>query len=225
MFSDLIKIAFPKNCIGCSHSLNSNEKFLCSNCYFYFPKGEASISINTETGQLFDSIPTILGASHLFYFDKDGKTQKVLHELKYKKNLNFGEYLGELMGVEFQSSLEDVDLVIPVPLHPKKEHQRGFNQSTLLCNGISTVIQKPVSTEILIRTRFTETQTKKNREERIQNIKNAFELLNKKELQDKTILLVDDVITTGSTLIECVNELNKAEGVRIKILLLAKASD
>jgi len=223
VLADLIKIGFPKNCISCSNALAQNENHICSSCYFYLPKGPLAIDKNTDSGKLFDENDSFFGAGHLFDFDKEGKTQKLLHELKYNANIAFGEYIGTLMGSEFISLLSDIDFLVPVPLHPKKQHQRGFNQSEILGEGISSVTSIPLSKHNLIRTRYTETQTKKNREQRKLNIKNAFELNNSSEFENKTVLLLDDVITTGSTIMECVKVLSQAEGIKIKGLLLAKA--
>lgn len=223
MLTDLIKIGFPQNCLSCSNALVQSEKFICSSCYFYLPKGELAIRINTDSGKLFEENDSFLGAGHLFDFDKEGKTQHLLHELKYNSNLPFGEYLGTLLGSEFQALLSDIDFLVPVPLHPKKEYKRGFNQSHLLGKGISSVTSIPISSNNLIRTRFTETQTKKNKEERKMNIQNAFEVRSPQEFENKTLLLLDDVITTGSTLMECIRVLSSIEGIQIKALFLAKA--
>ncbi len=224
MFSDLIKIGFPKNCISCNNSLVKNETYLCGNCFFYIPKGELTMSSDGEIGNLFNHFDCFVGGSHLFDFDKEGKTQQILHELKYNSNINFGEYLGKLMGSEFKDLLKDIEYLIPVPLHPKKEHQRGFNQSLLLCKGLNSVLKTPISTKNLIRTRYTETQTKKNKSQRIENIKNAFEIKKPEEFIGKSVLLIDDVITTGSTLSECMAVLYEIEGIKISVLLLAKAN-
>jgi ComF family protein len=223
VISHLIKIGFPNNCITCNDSLLRNEKFICSNCFFYIPKGESIISNITEISSLLGNQQSLIGGGHLFNFDKDGKTQQLLHELKYNSNLQLGTFLGELIGAEFKSQLQEVDYVIPVPLHKKKLYERGYNQSEILSNGINNVIEKKILTNNLVRIRYTETQTKKNKLERLENIKNAFEVNNPKELEGKTILLIDDVITTGSTLVECICGLKSVKEIKIIVLVLAKA--
>lgn len=224
VISHLLKLGFPNNCITCSNSLLRNEKLICSNCFFYIPKGESKISNESQTRLLLGENISLIGASHLFDFDKDGKTQQLLHELKYNSNLQLGVFLGELMGADFKSQLQEVDFIIPVPLHKKKLHERGYNQSEILSIGINNVIEKQVSTNNLIRLKYTETQTKKNKLQRLENIKNAFGMNNQKELEGKTILLIDDVITTGSTLVECVKELQSVDNINIIVLVLAKAT-
>mgnify|MGYP000064799570 CR=1 FL=1 len=223
MLSHLIKLGFPNNCITCNDSLLRNEKFICTHCFFYIPKGESLITDKNETALLLGNQNHLIGGGHLFNFEKDGKTQQLLHELKYNSNIHLGIFLGELIGTEFKSQLQNVDFIIPVPLHKKKLHQRGYNQSEILCNGINNMLQKSVSTSHLIRVKYTETQTKKNKVERLENIKNAFEIKNTKELEEKTVLLIDDVITTGSTLVECMTCLNTVKNIKIIVLVLAKA--
>lgn len=223
VLSHLIKIGFPNNCITCSNSLLRNEKFICSNCFFYIPKGDSIISNSSETAQLLGKYPVTIGGCHLFNFDKDGKTQQLLHELKYNSNIDLGLFLGELIGVEFKSQLQHIDYIIPVPLHKKKLHERGYNQSEILSNGINKIIHKEVSISNLERIKYTQTQTKKNKIERLENIKDAFVLKNPKEFEHKTVLLIDDVVTTGSTLVECIRSLSLVKDIKIVVLVLAKA--
>ena len=224
MISHLINIGFPNNCVSCENTLVRNEKFICSNCLFFIPKSDKQLSINSKTSKLLDASPIFMGASYVFDFDKDGKTQHLMHELKYNSNLKLGVYLGEIIGIDFKEQLQDIDFIVPVPLHPKKLYKRGYNQSELLCQGIKVQVEKEINTNNLKRIKFTETQTKKNKTERIKNIKDAFEYTNNNLFEYKTILLVDDVITTGSTLNECLKALATIKGIRVKVLCLAKAA-
>jgi len=223
VFKNLIHLGFPNNCVGCSNALLQNEKFICSSCFFFIPKGELKIDKNSETSQLLVDSANFFGASHLFNFDKNGKTQHLLHELKYNSNTKLGVYLGELMGSDFQHFLKDIDYIVPVPLHPKKLYQRGYNQSEILANGISNIISKPVNKDNLTRIKNTETQTKKSKKARIENVRSAFSIMDTKIFENKNILLIDDVMTTGSTLVECMKEMEKSRGVKIKVLALARA--
>ncbi len=223
MFKNLIHLGFPNNCVGCSNALVQNEKFICSSCFFFLPKGELKIDKTSESSQILVDSPYFFGASHLFNFDKNGKTQHLLHELKYKSNTKLGVYLGELIGSDFQPFLKEIDYIVPVPLHPKKLYQRGYNQSEILANGISNIILKPVNTDNLTRIKNTETQTKKSKKARIENVKSAFSIMDTTIFENKNILLIDDVMTTGSTLVECMREIGKSKGVQIKVLALARA--
>lgn len=223
VFSHLVNIGFPNNCLSCSNSLVRNERYICSSCHFYLPKSDLQLTNNSETAQLLNNNEILTGASYLFDFDKDGKVQQLLYELKYNSNLNLGFFLGELVAIDFLSQLKDTDLIVPVPLHPKKLYQRGYNQSDLLCEGINNILGKEINKSNLVRIKYTETQTKKNKQERIMNMKKAFTIKHPTQFINKHLLLIDDVITTGSTLVECLRELQLVKGTRVKVLCLAKA--
>ena len=151
--------------------------------------------------------------------------QKLMHEFKYRGNKELGLYLGRLLGRSLQESrFNDIDALVPLPLFPAKEKKRGFNQSLILCEGITEILSVPILKDVIIRTADTETQTKKSRVERWQNMEGKFELLDLQAVKDKHILLVDDVITTGATLEACGRELIKAEGLRLSIATLCFSS-
>jgi ComF family protein len=168
----------------------------------------------------------ITAAMSEFYFTKGTLIQTLIHEFKYKGNKDVGLYLGAIMGNSLLSSnrFTKIDALIPLPLFADKEFKRGFNQATILCNGISEVMNIPVINNNVIRTRFTETQTKKHRTERWKNVEGSFEIKNPKEITGKHILLVDDVVTTGATLEACGAEMLKVEGSQLSIATLAFAA-
>ena len=145
-----------------------------------------------------------------------------MHQFKYKGNKEVGTYLGKMMGWAMAESNRflNIDALIPLPLHRSKEHKRGYNQATILCEGISGVLNKPVWKDVVIRPEQTETQTKKGRIQRWQNMEGKFELINADAIEDKKVLLVDDVITTGATLEACGSELLKAKNVQLSIATL-----
>jgi len=146
----------------------------------------------------------------------------MIEELKYRGNKKAGFYFGNLMGKSLLNSNRfDVDILIPLPLFERKERMRGYNQSEILCNGISGVINKPVIRNNVIRKVFTETQTKKHRIERWKNVKDIFFVTDPKSLEGKHILLVDDVITTGATLDACGSEILKIKNVKLSVAALA----
>ena len=158
-------------------------------------------------------------------FDKGGHLQHLLHELKYKGNCDVGRKLGVLFGYDLiQSSLfQDINAIIPVPLHPKKEKKRGYNQSTEICKGLAESMNRPMITGNLIRVVHTATQTRKGRFERWENVSGIFNVKNANELQGKHLLIVDDVVTTGATLEACCEPLLKVPGVRVSIATVACA--
>lgn len=152
--------------------------------------------------------------------------QTLMHSFKYRGNRELGLYLGQLMGHALQASnrFRFVDALVPLPLFPDKEKARGFNQATLLCEGIASVLEKPVLQQAVVRTTHTESQTKKNRLQRWSNMEGRFEVRNPEAINDKHLLLVDDVLTTGATLEACGTELLKGENTRLSVATLCYSS-
>lgn len=167
----------------------------------------------------------IENASSFFYFYKKGKVQQLMHQLKYKGHKEIGVFLGNLYGKDLMKSddYKAVNCIIPVPMHPKKEKKRGYNQSEMFARGLSESMNIPVDTTSLIKTTSTETQTKKSRFSRWENVKEVFTLCNEEHLRNKHVMLVDDVVTTGSTIEGCVHKLQQAEGFKISVVTIAYA--
>jgi ComF family protein len=147
----------------------------------------------------------------------------MIHQLKYKNNREIGYFLGELFGLKLmQSSLfEDVDYIVPVPLHRKKLRKRGYNQSEVIATGIGKTFGKELNTNNLFRKEHTSTQTRKSRFARWENVSGIFDIRNPEVFSEKHILLIDDVITTGSTLEACAASLKKADGIKLSLVALA----
>lgn len=161
-----------------------------------------------------------------FYFSKNSVIQNLIHELKYKRNRKAGLYLGNLIGESLAGSnrFSDVDMLVPLPLFPKKQFRRGYNQAEVLCEGITQVFKKPVLVKNVTRIVHTETQTKKGRVERWENVEKSFAVKDAASLQGKHILLVDDVITTGATMEACGAEILKVNGTKLSFATLALAT-
>jgi ComF family protein len=164
-------------------------------------------------------------AAAFSYYNKGSRIRRLIHYLKYKGIKEIGIELGSIYGQSLKASgfTDDIDLIMPVPLHPAKKRTRGFNQSELICTGLSAVSGIPVDVTSLIRSTRSETQTKRSRYERWTNVEGIFCLTDTSGLNGKHILLVDDVITTGSTIESCANELLRLEGVRVSVVALAYA--
>lgn len=197
-FTDVSKLLFPKVCLLCSADLVSAEEHLCTSCLLELPltnfKNHAENSLRQKLKGRFD----FHELNALYYFNTESKVQDILHEVKYKSNHHLAYYLGRLMALKLGDQFQDVDLIIPVPLHKRRIAERGYNQSALMAEGMGDFMGLKVDSHLVERIRYTETQTRKTSAERIENMKNAFAW--KQELRDKKILLLDDVITTGSTL-------------------------
>jgi ComF family protein len=182
-----------------------------------------SISRN-PVEKLFDGRLPLQAATALLFFTKENLVQEALHKLKYKGAEDIGIWLGQFLGRQLLASnrFNEVDIIVPLPLHKKKLLKRGYNQAEVIARGLQEVITKPITDSSVIKFKHTNTQTKKTRIERWQNIENVFELKNN-QLKNKHILLVDDVVTTGATLEACGRSLLQAEPASISIATAAIA--
>lgn len=226
ILSPLVHIFFPHVCTGCGSDLVEDDNLLCLQCVNDLPHTNFAMHANNPVEKIFWGRLALTAAMSEFYFAKGTLIQALIHEFKYKNNKDVGLYLGVMMGSSLLNNnrFTNVDALIPLPLFADKEFKRGYNQATILCNGMSEVMGIPVIKNNVIRKRFTETQTKKHRTERWQNVEGSFEINNAQEIKDKHILLVDDVVTTGATLEACGIEILKIEGTKLSIATLAFAS-
>ncbi len=219
-----VNLIFPRVCLTCKSDLLKNEKHVCLSCLndLAFLYEYKNFTDNQTYYQIAGFVP-IKGAFVGFRFDKGGKLQTLLHNLKYNKKPEIGIILGEFLAHRIEVSPFPPDSVIlPVPLHKKKLKKRGYNQTAMIAKGIANIWNLKVNQKIFIRTKFTETQTKKSKEERQKNVENVFDLL---EPIQNPVIVVDDVITTGSTLVSACKTL-EAKGIKdIYVLTLASADN
>lgn len=179
---------------------------------------------NNPVEKIFWGRIRVTSAMSEFYFSKGSIVQNLIHEFKYKGNRKVGHYLGQLIGKSLVTSNRfTIDAIIPLPLYEKKENKRGYNQAAILGDGICEIMEVPQIKDNVIRMVATETQTKKHRAERWKNVEGSFSVTRPWTLENKHILLVDDVITTGATLEACAAEILKIENVRLSIATLAMA--
>lgn len=202
-FADLFQLLFPRNCNACGTALFYGEKTICTKCLYDLPFTDFHLYPENPAARLFWGRIPIHQVIALLHFKKGTRVQQLIHQLKYKGQTDIGLLLGNMIGERMLSSNQKPDLIIPVPLHPKKERSRGYNQSQCIAEGIAHILQIPISTELLIRKINTNTQTKKNRYNRFENIKAAFEINQPHDLKNTHILLVDDILTTGATFEAC----------------------
>ena len=220
-----LHLLFPHLCAGCGSDILNEESVLCMRCIDAMPETNFEIYPNNPVEKTFWGRLPLVGATAQFYFAKESLMQHLMHQFKYKRNKELGLQLGRIMGEQIKKSGRfEADALIPLPLFPAKEKRRGYNQATLLCEGMAKAMNIPVLDKVIIRPQHTETQTKRGRIERWKNMEGKFFLSNQAAIRNKHLLLVDDVITTGATLEASGNELLKAEGVRLSVATLCVAS-
>jgi ComF family protein len=220
----LLHLAFPHLCKGCGSDIIDLGNEICFRCLSALPETNFHLHPDNPMEKMFWGRLPIHGAAALYYFTKESLMQQLVHQLKYRNQRELGIYMGKIVGHALSERFNHIDLLVPLPLFPAKERKRGYNQSQLLCEGISKVLQKPVLDKVVIRTTHTESQTKKNRVERWQNMEGKFELKDSSVISGKHVLLVDDVVTTGATLEACARELLKAGNVQLSIATLCFSS-
>jgi len=226
LLSDTLHYFFPKHCEGCGSDLIYNNQLLCLRCTSQLPYTGFENIPNNPIQHLFAGRVAVKAASSCFYFAKGHLVQHLIHQLKYKGNAAIGRHLGALMGKAILNSpyFGHIDYLLPLPLTAVKEFRRGYNQAAIICEGMSDVMNAPVLLHNLCKATHTETQTKKHRAERWDNVSGSFVIKNPALLHGKHVLIVDDVITTGATLEACAQVLSGIPGINISVATLATAS-
>jgi len=220
---DFSHLLFPHNCQGCGSDVLSEEQLLCISCLQQLPQTGFINKAGNPVDKIFYGRLPLHTAAAAYYFTKNSLLQQLIVQLKYRNNKDIGRYLGNLVGLQLQEAdlFMDVDVMIPLPLNTRKEVKRGYNQAAVICEGITQVFQKPVLSHAVQRTAFTETQTHQDRIHRWQNMQGVFAVTDPALLENKHILLVDDVVTTGATLEACGAEILKISGTKLSILTVA----
>ncbi|WP_375558593.1 ComF family protein [Bernardetia sp. OM2101] len=225
--SAFFSILFPESCLSCNGVIEQGETDICSVCRFNFPRTDSHLDDKNIVAQKFWGRVKLKYAISYLFFKKESNVQNLLHELKYNKQPQIGEILGNWYAQELLDNnfYKHFDIIIPVPMHPKKQKQRGYNQSACFGQGLSEVWQIPQLENGIKKVLNTISQTKKSREERYKNMKLGFEISDLEAVKGKNILLVDDVITTGATLEACATLLleNGAKTVSIATIAVAQS--
>jgi ComF family protein len=221
----LIQLIYPNLCMACMQKTRVPDELCCMQCLNKLAFTDLHLAKENLFTEHFWGRVDIESASALFYYSKANPIQELIHHLKYNKRKTVGLALGELHAQSLKESplFQNIDLIIPVPLHPKKEFQRGYNQSMVYAQGLAKHWGIPVSRKHLLRRKLTSTQTSKTRIERMENMKDAFVLRNIDQLKGKHVLLVDDVMTTGATLEACALKLKEVLDIKISLATLAIA--
>ena len=222
-FGHFSHLFFPHNCLGCVSDVLDKDALLCAKCFSNLPLTGFFTQPVNPVAKIFYGRITVEEAGSLLYFTKNSVAQRLVFALKYQGNKQAGIYLGRLLGMELATSkrFANVDALLALPLNKKKEKSRGYNQALVIAEGIQTEWGKPIIKNAVVRKQFTETQTKKGRAARVQNMKDVFAVQNTQAITGKHLLLIDDVVTTGASLEACAIPMLKVPGVTISIATAA----
>ena len=223
--ADFVSLLFPELCHACGESLVDGEELVCTDCIYNLPYTNFHHQPDNIVARQFWGKIKVEAAYAMFYFTKGGKVQQLMHQFKYKNTPLIGNKLGHIAGAQLSQSpaFQQIDAVIPVPLHKSRLRKRGYNQSACCAEGLAETLKIKVVTDNLIRVKATETQTHKSRFERSVNMQEVFTVKDPDSLAGKHILLVDDVVTTGATLEACAAALLTVPGLRLSIATIAYA--
>ena len=225
--ADVFRLFYPKTCAACGNELLSTEKAICFSCLNDLPLTDFVQYEDNPVAKKFWGRAAVQHAASIFYFRKESRIQQIFHELKYLDNQMVGVELGKIAANELTKAswIHEIDFILPVPLSDKKLYQRGYNQSEKIAEGISDVLKIPCLPDALIRHKHTQSQASLTLKERIENVKDAFSLKCPEKLKGCHVLLLDDVMTTGSTIESCIQTLQQAESISISVLTMAYAID
>lgn len=223
-FQDLVHLLFPSICVGCEVSLFSHEELLCTECLYHLPFTDFHLDMDNATARQLWGKLDVQFAISMLYLSKSSRVEKILYNLKYGSQPEVGYYLGKMYARKLSQvpDMEQVDLILPVPLHRSKLRKRGYNQSSYLAKGLAEGLEKEWSDTLLLRSKATVSQTKKNRSDRYDNVENIFYIRDQGMVKDKHILIVDDVLTTGATISSLGNVLIDA-GAKVSVATIARA--
>ena len=227
ILNHLINLFYPRVCPACGNLLIQGEETVCLSCRYLLPKTHYENNPENPLAQTFGGQVDFHAVTAEYFFSKTGKVQHLLHQLKYQGNKDAGYFLGQQLGESIKNAelFQGIDYLVPIPLHPKKEHLRGYNQSFVIAQGIEEKTKIAIARDCLVRKVFTSTQTKKSREERWDNVKDIFEIQNKDKYKGKHLLLIDDVLTTGATLLAAGKTLSQISDIKISAATAACTSD
>lgn len=223
MFHDFLNLLYPRICNCCNGELMKNEEAVCTACIHELPLTNFHQDNENPARKVFYGRAGIENATSLLYFKKKGMVQNLIHNLKYRGHQEVGVFLGKWLGAELAEveQYHKIEAVVPVPLHPKKLKSRGFNQVEAFARELAESLKAEYVDDVLLKETNTSTQTLKKRLARWGTIDETFVIQNPEKLQNKYILIADDLLTTGATLEACAHRLEKIPGIRISIATMA----
>jgi ComF family protein len=214
LLDSILDFVYPPLCVVCGRLLDNGKDHVCAECWESIQKVHAQLPLYVETRNKLVRTEFVDDLASLFVFEKEGAFQKIAHSLKYSGVQALGIEIGRRLGTKLSEQAIRAEALVPIPLHKRKLRERGYNQSELIARGCSRTTGIPVRTDLVCRGKFTQTQTMFSLEERRKNMENAFSFVSS-DVKGKTIILIDDIITTGSTIESCADVLKRAGAVRI----------
>ncbi len=220
---DIFELFFPKLCLHCEEQMHSNEEYVCLQCRFELPLANFSNQKGNDLEKTFYGRIHIDFATSLLMYQRKGITQHLIHQLKYKGKEELGTFFGSWLATELQTSerCPQFDFIVPVPLHAKKLKTRGYNQVTKFGQKIAETLEVPYNSSVLMRKLDSKTQTSKLRIERFKDLQEKFFITDTLQFENKHVLLVDDVVTTGATVEACIMKLQKIKGIKVSLATIA----
>ncbi len=220
----LKELFYPRLCVVCGRGLTAGERFMCTFCQADFPFSDETFQTNEVIWEQWMPGGDLLALYSLFYYSKYSDYKNLIYAVKYRSRKELGVYLGRMLGNKLAGG-KQIAGIVPVPLHPHRQKKRGFNQAVQIAQGMAEVLNVEVMEGVVVRVRNNVSQTGKSADERQKNVENIFELRDADRVRGKHILLVDDVITTGATIRECMKVMAQAGGVRFSLACLARTQD
>ena len=224
---DFIGLFYPNLCLACGDNLPPFDEIICLKCQFKLPRTGFHEHLENPFTERFWGRVRIESGAALYYYTKGGKVQQLIHRLKYEHRPQIGYKLGQLYGRQLKeaAAFTEIDAIVPVPLHPRKKHQRGYNQAAEFGRGLAEAMDVPQFAHALARRSYTSTQTRKSRTERLENVLQAFLVNRPEQVRGRHLLLVDDVMTTGATLEACATRLLEVPDTKLSLATIAIAMD
>jgi ComF family protein len=221
MIKDLLNLLYPETCLGCNSLLQTGEVVLCTDCRHQLPLTNHHLTTENDAYKRLAGKVDVEQAMSMLIFEKGGIVQEIIHKLKYKGNQEIGSFLGEWYAEIIKDELKNIDCIIPVPLHKRRLRKRGYNQVDTFCEALSKGLDIPVNKEILIRKSNSRSQARQSFLGRTSVNKEIFDVNFSEIDTHKHFLLVDDVLTTGTTLEQCAKALLKIPNTKISIVVMA----
>ncbi len=226
LLQDFVNLVYPETCAACGRRLQEQEMVLCLHCEFDLPYSNYHLDEENPVAKQFWGRVPLESAAALYLFSKGSRVQRLIHQLKYKGWQEVGLKLGNIYGPSLLKAekFAGINYIVPIPLHPSKQKKRGFNQSSLFAQGLAESMNVPWSEMAVIRNTHNSTQTKKGRFDRWRNVERIFTIANPDALRNRHVLLVDDVITTGSTIEACAQEILRLDKTKVSVASIAFAA-